>query len=248
MISILLISISLVVAAFFAIYFLKRKSPRSATTELLPAHSRGLFDEPRDGLLKEGDELKDKLTAMRASEMRARAANGDLSVLLDARSNRDTSLYREILDTLVERSAEHPALLHDLSVHVTGSPELRSTPLLAGKLLEHWKQFPSKVPITELLRVAALSDDAGIYERVIVTVFELWNEGRPPKLEADKLRALFESEYWLLSGEARNSGAGFVLREKLSDLRRRLAASTARTTTHSNEADALPPSSQRGKI
>ena len=52
--------------------------------------------------------------------------------------------------------------------------------------------------------------------------------GRLEGLGAEDLRALFEAEYWLLSSEAKRSGAGFVLKQKLADVRRRLAAGARR--------------------
>ncbi|HEX8119251.1 MAG TPA: hypothetical protein VF521_18375, partial [Pyrinomonadaceae bacterium] len=43
-------------------------------------------------------------------------------------------------------------------------------------------------------------------------------------LGAEDLRSLFEAEYWLLSSEAKRSGAGFVLKQTLNDVRRGLGA------------------------
>ena len=76
----------------------------------------------------------------------------------------------------------------------------------------------------DLLRVSALSDDAGTFGRAVSEVLEVWEGGRLEGLSAEALRSLFEAEYWLLSSEAKRSGAGFVLKQKLADLRRRLAA------------------------
>ena len=50
-----------------------------------------------------------------------------------------------------------------------------------------------------------------------------WAEGRLSNSGADELRALFEAEYWLLSSETRRSGAGFQLKQKLTQVRRSLA-------------------------
>ncbi len=242
-ISILLISIFLLVAAFFAIYLTKRLSPRAEARELLPTQSRGLFDAPLDSTTEDDEAIHQNLNSLRASELRARAAAGDLTVLRDAHLTGDTSLYREILDTLIMRGAGSPDTVRDLSSCITKGEELRSTPLLAGRLLENWELSPAEISIADLLRIAALSDDAGMYQRAVVAVFNLWKEGRLPQLRADQLHALFESEHWLLSGEARRSGEGFILRDKLAGLRRQIAASKPREITHSNEADAQTPPS-----
>jgi hypothetical protein len=37
------------------------------------------------------------------------------------------------------------------------------------------------------------------------------------------LRALFESEYWVLGAEARRAGPGFTLRQRLAEVSRQLA-------------------------
>jgi hypothetical protein len=47
-------------------------------------------------------------------------------------------------------------------------------------------------------------------------------------LSAGELRALCEAEYWVLSSEARRTGAGFILKHTLAEVCRRLAASTGR--------------------
>jgi hypothetical protein len=86
------------------------------------------------------------------------------------------------------------------------------------------------------LRVAALSDAAATFEAAVETIHRVWTEGRLPGLDAAALDALFEGEYWLLSSDARRSGAGFVLKRTLAELRRGLKASARR--------DPLPPSDE----
>jgi hypothetical protein len=101
---------------------------------------------------------------------------------------------------------------------------LRASPELAERLLGLWRAEPTPSSTAELLRVSALSDDAGTFGRAVSEVLQLWEGGRLDPLGAEDLRALFEAEYWLLSSEAKRSGAGFVLKQKLADVRRRLAA------------------------
>jgi hypothetical protein len=87
-----------------------------------------------------------------------------------------------------------------------------------------------------LLRAAALSDDAGLFSRAVADVFAAWEAGRAGGLSAHDLRALFDAEYWLLSSEAKRSGAGFLLKQQLSDVRRRLSQSTRRQDSASGGA------------
>jgi hypothetical protein len=46
------------------------------------------------------------------------------------------------------------------------------------------------------------------------------------------LRALFDAEFWLLSSDARASGAGFVLKQKLASLSTGLAPRSVINSAH----------------
>ena len=50
---------------------------------------------------------------------------------------------------------------------------------------------------------------------------------RVRNMSAEELRSLFEGEYWLLSSEAKRSGAGFLLKQRLAHVRRELSAARA---------------------
>jgi hypothetical protein len=158
-----------------------------------------------------------------ANRLLERAARGDLEVLNDARAARKDALYRQVLDALVERSADSANDLRALADFIARSDGLRSSPALATQLLEIWEQQPVRAHVPTLLRVAALSDDAGVFARAVKTILEAWEDGRLSGLSAAKLRALCEGEYWLLSSEAKRSGAGFNLKQTLADARRRLS-------------------------
>ncbi|MDT5157435.1 MAG: hypothetical protein QOC99_2651 [Acidobacteriota bacterium] len=227
--AILIITVFLIFVASFAILRTKRTPSKEDTEHLPPGVSaRGLFDVVTSGSLVEGDreafddgqEAPEKLE----ESLRERAARGDLEALRDARATGDMALYRSVLDGLVGRSAESPADLHALAAYIAQSDDLRSTPALAEMLLEGWRQNPERAPTVELLRVSALSDDAGTFGRAVSEVLQIWEDGRLGGVSAGELRSLFESEYWLLSSEAKRSGEGFVLKQKLADARRRLAA------------------------
>jgi hypothetical protein len=114
--------------------------------------------------------------------------------------------------------------VRELATHIAAGRDLRASPELAEILLGAWREGPTPASTAELLRVSALSDDAGTYGRAVTEVLQVWEAGGLDKLGAEDLRALFEAEYWQLSSEARRSGAGFVLKRKLADVRRRLAA------------------------
>ncbi|MDQ3803912.1 MAG: hypothetical protein M3416_08810, partial [Acidobacteriota bacterium] len=146
----------------------------------------------------------------------------------EAHAAGDAALYREVLDALVNKFAAAPESFRRLVELVARSDELRATSALALALLERWRQSPSRASTAELLRVAALSDDAATFEKVLTGVAEAYEGGRLDGLGGDELRALFEGEYWVLSSEAKRSGAGFVLKRTLAEVCRRLSAGARR--------------------
>lgn len=85
-----------------------------------------------------------------------------------------------------------------------------------------FQQSPNRNSTTRLMHVAALSDDAKTYGRAIELVLMSWRDGSLSDIPAKDLQALFSSEYWVLSSRTRTSGAGFVLKETLSNANREL--------------------------
>ena len=228
--AILIISIFLVFVATLAILRTKRP-PSNEETEYLPPglRPRGLFDERAAGSLGGGPEDESERRASEEFEkgLLSRAARGDLEVLKDAHSSGSAELYRRLLNALVERCGESADELSALADFVTQNGELRAGRALAERLIENWERNPSRTSVPRLLRVAALSDDAATFERAVSSVLRAQGEGRLTDMSAEELRTLFEGEYWLLSSEAKRSGAGFLLKQRLAHLRRELSAARA---------------------
>ncbi len=88
--------------------------------------------------------------------------------------------------------------------------------------IREYQKSPNRNTTTQLLHVAALSDNAKNYERAIELVLMSWRDGSLADLSAKDLQSLFNSEYWVLSSRTRTSGAGFVLKETLSSANREL--------------------------
>lgn len=218
--AILIISVFLLFVATFAILRTKRSRSGEDAGELPPGlNPRGLFDVPGEvqtpGLSPE---------LVRRDQLCARGARGDISALAEACATGDATLYRFVLQCLVGRASGDAARVRELAAHIAGGKDLRASPELAEILLGQWRAEPTPSSTAELLRVSALSDDAGTFGRAVSEVLQVWEKGGLPGLGAENLRALFEAEYWLLSSEAKRSGAGFVLKQTLADVRRRLAA------------------------
>jgi hypothetical protein len=152
-----------------------------------------------------------------------RAALKDLGALDEAEAAADRNLYNEVLDELVRHAgASHEGLL-PLVAHITESKKLRSNARLARALVESLERAPDRRAIAGVLHVAALSDDAAAYEQAVEKAVEVWQAGETSDLKAEELLALVESQYWVLSADARRAGAGFALRQTLERCRRQLA-------------------------
>ena len=238
--AILIISVFLLAAASYTVIRSKRSgSQREGESYVPPQRPRGLFDPYGAG----GDGLTGRLRAEHelAAEtarqsLRRRASEGDLAALAEAHAAGDAALYREVLDALARQSAADPESFRRLVALVARSDELRATPGLALALLERWRHSPTRPSTAELLRVAALSDDAATFEKVLTAVAEAHAAGRLADTGGEELRALFEGEYWVLSSEAKRSGAGFVLKRTLAEVCRRLSDAARRGSPPTAEA------------
>ena len=227
--AVLIISIFLLAVISFVLYRTKRQSLKSAAEQdFFPPPSRGLFEEgSRAAAGDGGDGAAPAAHAAHAAQLRERARGGELNTLGEARATGDKKLYDEVLGALLKRdpSAEN---VRAVAAHVIGSENLRAGPVLAGALLTLWRISPDNVPPADLLRVAALSDDAGVFREAVEEVAGAWEQGRLPGRSAEDLCRLFESEYWVLAPEATRTGAGFRLKQQLAEVRRRLSAAPRR--------------------
>ena len=147
---------------------------------------------------------------------------------MEAYATGDNELYGDVLDGLAQACARTPALINELASMIANDGELRATPAFAEKALKAWRESPDREPTAMLLRIAALSGDAETYRKTIEAVSENWKRTERMSVSAADLLALIESEYWLLSPEARSSGAGFVLKRTLIEQRRTLSAGAQR--------------------
>ncbi len=126
------------------------------------------------------------------------------------------------MNALVERADSDQSIL-SLASYITRNDGLRVNTKLAERFIEAWKNSPDRSFTAKMLHVAALADDAALYQQAIETALRFWRAGRLPEMSAEELRVLIESEFWVLSNGARDSGAGFILKTKLAALRRELS-------------------------
>lgn len=227
MVTLLITSFLLLAGISYVIYLWQRPSSNEEADYLLPSPPRaaGLFDdkgfdEPSVRELPGGEAFLDE----QREALLARASSGDKEALVQAHAVPDGALYDEVLNRLVERAGSDKGLLALASYITRSDVPLRVNNLLAEKFIESWERAPDRNSTARMLHVAALSDDANIYQTAIETSYHFWRARKITGINADELRQLIESEFWILAPAVRNSGAGFVLKRKLAQLRRQLVA------------------------
>ena len=224
MLAIIIISLLAFAAAAFTIYLSQRaRSDANTGRDLPPVHLAGLFDDDSQSVAALSEAKQQADASDKRLRVLERAHSGDLQALFEAHTDSDVRLYGEVLDALTERAFERQENLRALVSHISKSNKLRANKLLAQQLIETWKTAPDRRSTTEMIHIAALSDDAETYERAVEAVVGIWRPGGLPEFRPEELIELFVSQYWLIAPEARRGGVGFALKRRLLSIRRELA-------------------------
>ena len=214
--------LALTAAAYF--FWLRPPYGRNPESELAPPRFAGLFSSEQMPAL-EADPNATEALRLRASLVdRARA--GDVTTLSETHSLEDRELYCKVLDALIESAADNHERFLALVSHISKSNELRGNKQLAEHLMALWEAAPDRRSTIEMMHIAALSDDAVVYQRAVELIIAHWQTGELKEFSPDELIELFESQFWILSPEARLGGAGFALKRKLAGVRGELATIT----------------------
>jgi hypothetical protein len=221
MVTLLITSFLLLAGITYAVYLWQRPSSKGGAEALLPPpRGAGLFsDDPGEPAPRELADGKDS----REDERRAllsRAEAGERKALDDARALNDAALYDEVLNVLTERADSDKSLLALVSHVARNDSGLGVNRRLAERFIESYWRAPDRATTMKVLHVAARANDAGLYQTAVETVYQYWRDRRLTGISADELRQLIEGEFWLLAPEARNSGAGFLLKRTLARLRK----------------------------
>lgn len=224
--SVLFIVTVLLLAAVAYRIFRKQQELNSyrAERELYASEPRSLFAHGHDPA--EAARLSAEEAARSAAELRSslltRAAGGDYTALADAARATDPTLYGAVLAASLGRANDSEENLRALAAFVAADSGLRGSRELADAYRKLWERAPDRAGVALLLHLAALSDDAETFGDAI-TAAALALRGGRLNLSGEDLRALAESEFWVLSTESRTTGAGFVLKQRLASLRQELA-------------------------
>ena len=214
MVTLLITSVFVFGLLAIAIYFWQKAANTSQPIELpLPPQPAGLFSDFKPAVLPNPTE--DPKKAITES-----ATKGDKDALTQANALKDATLYEEVLNLFVAQVDSEPKLLSLVS-HVKRN-ELPVTKALAQKAITYWKVSPDKDSTAKMLHLAALSDDAETYTQAVEIALNSWRNGKLHDVSAMELQALINGEFWVLSSNARSSGAGFVLKRTLATAKREL--------------------------
>ncbi|HEY7546745.1 MAG TPA: hypothetical protein VID27_17770 [Blastocatellia bacterium] len=222
MIAVLIIAFLLIAAAAFAAVRRQRALPENESAYSFdPPPFRGLFDSTD----QHSDGAEEDARLQKRADLLERAAAGDLETLAEAHNAGDPTLYAEALDALTSWAEQRQENLAALVSRISKDEGLRSSARLAELMIEACKKSPDRRSTIEMIHIAALADDLHWFEKAIDSALALWRAGAM-RLSAKELGDLIESEYWMLAPEATSSAAGYMLRLKLADVRRELAAAT----------------------
>lgn len=210
-------------AASIAFFVTRRKelppTPPQETFNPTPKY-RSLFEPDEEELRQWQKEQDEKAKTEKAAELRQdllkRAESQDFNSLLEAKVYGDSRLYDEVFQVLLRNDADKLAdfvTKNSLTVN-TGLVELSAKKLSESPTLDN---------LLKLVHLSALTNSAEIFLQVLETTSELWKEKRLNEISAEKLIEVLESHYWLLATEARVSGAGYLLKEKMASMHREIS-------------------------
>jgi len=199
--------------------FLQTETPR----QFEPNSNRSLFAPTDEELLILEREEQEKLLAERQQIVKenliVRAGDGDFTVLTAAKESGDSDFYENLLDLLTERKRLEPENFYKL-VSFISDEQLSATETFAQAALNVFLENPQTNFLPKVLHVSALTDSAEIYLQTVDEIYNLWKQKNLEKISGVELISLFESHYRLLPSNAKASGAGFLLKEKLENIRR----------------------------
>ena len=217
-----LITAAIIVIIGIAVYFWQKPAPGNAENILPPQpNARGLFAEDQSANTAERERLA-IAASERAEQIIAKAKVGDRAALDEAHQSGDAGLYDQVLKEFLQPSESGAQLLSLMSYVLQN--ELPVSKDLAEAGIKSWSAVPDRSGTARALHLAALTDDANIYQETVEKALGLWRARKLADISPLELRALFDGEFWVLSSRSRSSGSGFLLKRTLANARRELEA------------------------
>jgi hypothetical protein len=158
------------------------------------------------------------------SQLLIRAADGDESTLDEAHDSGDAQLYRDVLHALILQADGNVDQLQSLAEYIIDGGALRASSELARQMIGISCQSLNYRSLTDMLYLAALSDDPQVFQQALDAGLKHWRAGQLSRVSPRDFIAAVESAYWLMASEVRTSGTGFQLKQSIAAARRELAA------------------------
>jgi|GEM_PF-1560103 len=129
-----------------------------------------------------------------------------------------TKNWNEAVEILTERACSDNDVRRLASFCLDNQFNVNNTIINAFQKI--WAASPDLRTTGEMFRLAAYADDAEALLEVLNEAEQFYKTGKLTDVSSSELSELAENHYWLLSQSARVSGTGFILKERLADLRR----------------------------
>lgn len=187
-------------------------SPQSVS--LFAPSTRDLAKIEREKHHLQNDEQREKLLTWASlvdfSILENRLLDGDEKLLAKS--------WNEAVEILTERahSAEDVRRLTTFCL----DNQLNVNNTIINAFQKTWAALPDLRSTDDMFRLASRADDAETLLDVLNEAEQLFKTGKLVAVSSSEISELGENYYWSLSESARTSGAGFILKEKLADLRR----------------------------
>jgi hypothetical protein len=227
--TIILIAFPFLAITFLALYQWSRQAgPEPPASRIESRTFDGLFAERNaseaQALARAEAELQvEEEREQSRAALLARACLDDETALDDAHALGDRDLYNEVLEALVSQAAGDRERLRGIAEYIVDSRTLRSTREFAKSMIPAYDGKLDQRSLADMLYLAALSDDAAVYEEAIRAARERFRQRRIA-LQPRDFVATVESGYWLIEAGTRYSGAGFTLKQLIAEVRRELAS------------------------
>ena len=130
-----------------------------------------------------------------------------------------TKSWNEAVEILTERARSDDNVRRLASFCLDNQFNVNSTIINAFQKI--WAASPDLRTTGEMFRLAAAADNADALLDVLNEAEQFYQTGKLADVSSLELSELAGNHYWLLSQSARVSGTGFILKERLADLRRK---------------------------
>lgn len=190
--------------------------------QLESARFSGLFAPAARDLARLEQEKHHRQFAEQREKLLTWATLVDFSSLNNRPVLEDKKLFEKSWEDAVEiltgrtRSVEDVRLLTSFCL----DNEINVNASLVNSFHKIWAESPDALTTSEMFRLAANVNDAELFLDVLIEAERFVKTNELPEISAAELSELAESHYWLLSQPIRSSGAGFLIKQKMADLRR----------------------------